>query len=404
MKNIFRLFMLVGVLAFASCEDKSGLNNWFDKPAEGGGLEITLGSEAIEISEGNQWDNFQMSWTSAVPPTSDYSIAGYKILVTPVEQPTATPWKIELDASATSHTFVMRDIYLQIYNNWNYNFSEAMDLKVEVLADITGGQFYYKPIVAEAVLNVTPHEIPVRSFYIVGDANPAGNEASKGIEVACINQGYSDQLNQNTNIILNPNSTFVLSLSKDSKFPAYMRGKKLEGAFVDGYEAVLVQSEAEAANYEEFETLDAYKEQALGTKNNYAVSIEYDSQTLGANVYVGRKCTVDVYAVGDAVARAWGSWIKFAWDYKYPDVVYLAQEFFDAPTTGSEGNFKLHTSENYTNSGESWRPDGDSNVFNNPNVCTQFGGDPKFHIPDGKGGFYVCMLNNADLTITMVPL
>lgn len=403
MKNIFRLFMLVGVLAFASCEDESGLNNWFDKPAEGTGVEITLGSESIEISEDTQWGSFQMSWTEAVPPTSDYSIAGYKIMITPAEQPTATPWKTELDANTTSHTFVLRDIYLQIYNNWNYVFGEAMPLKVEVLADVTGGQFYYKPLISEATLTVTPQEIPVRSFYVVGDAVPAGNEPSKGIEVGCVNQGYSDQLNQNTNIILNPNSKFVLSLQKDSKFPAYMRGKKLEGDFVDGYEAVLVESEAEAENYEEFETLNPYKEQSLGDKNNYAVSIEYDSQTREAKVYYGRKCTKDVYAVGDAVARAWGTWIQFSWDYRYPDVVYLAQEFFDKPTTGSEGNFKLHTSKGYTGSGESWRPAAGTDPFNNHDVVTQFGGDPKFHIPDGKGGNYICVLNNADLTIYMLP-
>ena len=227
--------MFVGLLSFVSCEDESGLNNWFDKPAEGGGLELTLSSAEIEINEETQWTDYTLSWTNAVPPTEEYSIAGYKIIVTPVEQPTATPLKVELSANTTSYKFVLRDVYLYIFNNWNYILGEAMDLKVEVLAEITGGQFYYKPIKAEQILSVTPQDIPVRSFYIVGDANPRGAGAEVGIEIGCVEQGYSDQLNQNKNVILNPNSKFVLSLSTESKFPCYMRKKKLDGAFVDGF-------------------------------------------------------------------------------------------------------------------------------------------------------------------------
>ncbi len=397
--------MFVGLLSLSSCKDESGLNNVFDKPAEGGGLELTLPSESIVIDETTQWGEYKISWTDAIPPTEEYTIAGYKIMVHPVEQPTATPLKIELGPNARSYTFVLRDLYLYIFNNWNYLFGEAMELKVEVLADVTGGQFYYKPIKAEQTLSVTPQDIPVRSFYIVGDANPRGAGADVGIEVGCVEQGYSDQLNQNLNIILNPNSKFVVSLSKDSKFPCYMRKKRLEGDFVDGWEAVLVENEADAANYEEFETLNPYQDQSLGDKNNYALTMEYDQISRSANVYVGRRCTVDVYAVGDAVARSWGTWIKFSWDYKFPDVVFLAQEFFDSPTTNNEGNFKLHTSPNYTGAGESWRPaaaNADPRADNR--VVTQFGGDPKWHMPDGSVGNYICVLNNADLTIMMIPM
>lgn len=397
--------MFVGLLSFTACEDESGLNNWFDKPAEGGGLELTLSKDAIVIDETTQWENYSISWTEAVPPTEEYSIAGYKIMILPVDQPTATPMKVEVNAKTTSYKFVLRDIYLYIFNNWNYLFGESMDLKVTILADVTGGQFYYKPIKAEQVLTVTPQDIPVRSFYIVGDANPRGAAPEYGIEVGCVEQGYSDQLNQNKEVVLNPNSTFVLSLSRDSKFPAYMRKKKLEGDFIDGWEAVLVESEAEAAAYEEFETLNPYQEQSLGEKNNYAVSMEYDQISRSANVYVGRRCTVDVYAVGDAVARSWGTWIKFQWDYKYPDVVYLAQEFFDTPTTNNEGCFKLHTRQSYTGNGESWRPaSANADPRSDNRVVTQFGGDPKWKMPDGSVGQYICVLNNADLTIMMIPM
>lgn len=398
--------MFVGLLSFVSCEDESGLNNWFDKPAEGGGLELTLSSAEIEINEETQWTDYSLSWTNAVPPTEEYSIAGYKIIVTPVEQPTATPLKVELSANTTSYKFVLRDVYLYIFNNWNYILGEAMDLKVEVLAEITGGQFYYKPIKAEQILSVTPQDIPVRSFYIVGDANPRGAGAEVGIEIGCVEQGYSDQLNQNKNVILNPNSKFVLSLSTESKFPCYMRKKKLDGAFVDGWEAVLVNSEAEAGSYEEFETLNPYQEQSIGEKNNYAVSMEYDQITRGANVYVGRRCTSEAWAVGDAINRSWGPWVKFQWDYKYPDVMFLAQEFYDAATTGSEGAFKISDRDgNWGDWGRSWRPaSGGANPFTDNRVVTQYGGDPKWNMPAGISGMYIMALNNADLTIMMIPM
>lgn len=398
--------MFVGLLSFTACEDESGLNNWFDKPAEGGGLELTLSKDAIVIDETTQWEDYSISWTNAVPPTEEYSIAGYKIMVLPVDQPTATPMKIEVNANTTSYKFVLRDVYLYIFNNWNYLFGEAMDLKVTVLAEVTGGQFYYKPIKAEQVLTVTPQDIPVRSFYIVGDANPRGSAPEYGIEIGCVEQGYSDQLNQNKDIVLNPNSKFVLSLSTESKYPCYMRTKKLEGDFVDGWEAVLVNSEAEAASYEEFETLNPYQEQSIGTKNNYAISMEYDQISRGANVYIGRRCTSDAYAVGDAINRTWGPWVKFQWDYKYPDVVYLAQEFYDAATTGSEGAFKISDRDgNWGDNGRSWRPaSGGADPFTDNRVVTQYGGDPKWKMPAGISGMYIMALNNADLTITMIPM
>ena len=406
MKNIFKILMVVGLLSFTACADESGLNNWFDKPAEGGGLELTLSQDAIVIDESTQWGDYSISWTDAIPPTDEYSISGYKIMVTPVDQPTATPLKVEVSAHANSYKWVLRDVYLFIFNNWNYLYGEAMDLKVEVLAEVSGGQFYYKPIRAEQIWTVTPMEIPVRSFYIVGEANPRGANPEFGIEIGCVEQGYSDQLNQNKDVVLNPNSKFVLSLSRDSKFPAFMRKKKLSGQLVDGWEAVLVETEADAANYEEFETLNPYQEQSLGTKNNYAVSMEYDQITRGANVYIGRRCTSDAYAVGDAINRSWGPWVKFQWNYQYPDVVYLAQEFYDAATTGSEGAFKVSDRDgNWGDNGRSWRPaSGGANPFDDNRVVTQYGGDPKWKMPAGISGMYIMALNNADLTITMIPM
>ena len=72
MKNIFKLFMLVGTLAFVSCEDPSGLNNVFDKPAMSDkGIEITVSAEEFQLNETTQWDNFSISWTEAVPPTKE---------------------------------------------------------------------------------------------------------------------------------------------------------------------------------------------------------------------------------------------------------------------------------------------------------------------------------------------
>lgn len=405
MKNILKLFVLVGTLAFASCEDKSGLNNVFDKPAVSDkAIEITIDNEeGFELNETTQWETFSFSWTEAVPPTSDYTIAGYKALIVPAEQPKAEPMVIEFDAETTSHEFTLRDLYLHMYNNWVFTPGLPMDLRFEILAEITGGQFYYKPMISEKIFSFTPVEIPVRKFYVTGDAAPGGSP----IAVECTQQGYSDQVNQKLEMKLNPNSTFVLSLSPTEKFPAFMRGAKLEGDFVDGYEAVLVQTEAEAANYEPFETRDPYQEESLGIKENYAITIEFDSKAMSANVYCGRKCTMEVWGVGDGLAKAWGNHIQFTWNYKYPDAHYLVHEFYDKPTTGSEGNFKLNITNGYKNQGESWRPaKANASPFSDNRVVTKTfdGGDPKWHIPDGMGGTYICVLNNADLTIQMIPV
>ncbi|MBP3317294.1 MAG: hypothetical protein J6L01_02250 [Alistipes sp.] len=399
MKNIFRLFVLLGVLAFASCEDKDGLNNVFDKPAFSDQvIEISVSSEELSLNESTQWDNFTISWTEAVPPTDEYYIESYKVFITPNDQPTAEPMKLEVDGKTTSHEIVLRDLYLHMYNNWAYTSSQPMDLKIEVIAVIGGWEFYYKPVVTEKLISMTPVEIPVRTFYINGEAGSGA--------IPCTQQGYSDQLNQILDAKLKPNSTFVLSLQPDAKFPAFMRKAKLEGDFVDGWEAVLVNTEAEAANYEPFETLGEYHEQALGDRNVYAVSVEFDTKTFGANVYIGRMCTSEAWAVGDCINRSWGPWVKFNWDYKYPDVLYLAQEFFDATQTGSEGAFKIsNRNNNWGDWGACWRPaSGGADPRSDHRVVSQYDGDPKFKLPDGAGGFYICVLNNAEMTIDMIPM
>ena len=40
--------MFVGWLSFAACEDKSGLDNWFEKPAEVNTLELSITEGAVD--------------------------------------------------------------------------------------------------------------------------------------------------------------------------------------------------------------------------------------------------------------------------------------------------------------------------------------------------------------------
>ena len=73
-ENIFRLLMFVGVMSLAACEDKSGLDNWFDKPAEKNTLELSIsqgavasedGVPVVEVGSTNQWDMLTFEWTEA---------------------------------------------------------------------------------------------------------------------------------------------------------------------------------------------------------------------------------------------------------------------------------------------------------------------------------------------------
>lgn len=422
MKNIFRLLMFVGAVSFASCEDKSGLDNWFDKPESVNTMELSLtagavdvdGTQIIEINQDNQWDAITFSWTEALPPTADYHITGYRLKVNVSGGEYEYYTSEVLSPDTRSYSLNKREMYKFMYANWGYHFGSPTDMEATVIADIDGGQFYYKPVITSIKFQLTPKEIPARQFYIVGEANPNGDTAADGLLITMRNldtfyqTGATDE-GQN-GLVLKPNSTFIISLQLDSEYPAFVCGEKLEGAIegtpvsVDGYKMVYVENAEEAAKYDKFHTKAEYAEGAHGVKNNYAISIENDdmSEIPTANVYFGRYCTQSAWIVGDAVNGEW-SHVKMNWDYRRPEVVYRQGHWYDITTTpNNQGAIKIHGSNNWSD--PSWRPasHGANPLYDN-RASSKSGGDPKWVMPGGTDGYYRFELNNAEMTISMLP-
>ena len=111
--------MFVGLLSFAACEDKSGLDNWFEKPAEVNTLELSItegavdaeGKQNVVIGPENQFDKITFSWTEALPPTEDYYITSYQIRVNVNGGDGADYVSEKLPASARSFSVSKREIY-----------------------------------------------------------------------------------------------------------------------------------------------------------------------------------------------------------------------------------------------------------------------------------------------------
>ena len=432
MKNIFKSLMFVGLLSFAACEDKSGLDNWFEKPAEVNTLELSItegavdaeGKQNVVIGPENQFDKITFSWTEALPPTEDYYITSYQIRVNVNGGDGADYVSEKLPASARSFTVSKREIYKFMFANWAYRFGNPTDMKVSILANIEGGQFYYKPVKTTIDFQMTPNEIPAMQFYLVGDANPNGSSAGDGIPITMreldlfYQTGAVNEGSGQSELILNPNSTFIISFQNTSEYPAYVCGDKLTGTIdgtqipVDGYKMVYVKDATEAAKYQKFQTLDAYVDGSHGKKNNYAISIENDDMAnpLTGNIYIGRYSTQPAWVVGDAVTGSW-SHQRMSWNYKAPDMVYREAHWFDrvsSPAGGGDkqGAFKIHGGANWSD--PSWRPVQHAIDPAAPNanfgVTSNSGGDPKWVLNEGSDGDYRLELYNADMRINFVKL
>lgn len=428
MKNIFKLLMFVGLMSFAACEDKSGLDNWFEKPAMKNTLQLSItqgaidaeGQQVIEVGPDNQWDKVTFSWTEAVPPTEDYHISNYIIKVNVNGGDGADFSTGALPADTREFSVRKRDIYKFMYANWAYRFNSPTDMVATIYANIEGGQFYYKPVVATIKFQLTPTEIVARQFYLVGDANPNGSSAADGLPIQMLQpdvfyqSGAVNEGNGQKELVLNPNSTFIISLSRESEYPAFVCGDELQGTIegtqipVKGFKMVYVKDAAEAANYPKFRTLDPYHSEAHGKHNNYAISIENDdeSEIPTGNIYIGRYSTQPAWIVGDAVNGEWSHQLM-SWSYKAPDMVYREGHWYDIETTpNSEGAIKIHGGANWGD--PSWRPKYASTNPADPNanreVTRNSGGDPKWKLPAGTDGYYRFELYNADMRMDFVPL
>ena len=68
------------MLSFAACEDKDGLNNWFEKPEANNDLVLTM-PEELSIDPDTQWNDIDFTWNTPTPPTEDYHISGYMLRI-----------------------------------------------------------------------------------------------------------------------------------------------------------------------------------------------------------------------------------------------------------------------------------------------------------------------------------
>ena len=205
--------------------------------------------------------------------------------------------------------------------------------------------------------------------------------------------------NQNKNLfyqrmmVLNPNSTFVISTQNTAKYPAFVRNGDSE--------MVYVTSESEAAQYSEFATLDPYVSGALGTADYYAVSIDYNDEGAVAtgNCYVGRYCSLPVYIIGDA-AEGWdmpSSLRQLEYDYTNPDCLVYN-------TVINAGEFKLYGESGNWNSSLSWRPvTGGADPREDHSVKTgYYSDDPKWVLAEAAAEGSHLEFKNHELWIDIV--
>ena len=383
--------LLVGVIGFSACEDPDGLDNWFDKPEADRNMELILPGEELILTEENSGESLTFSWNAINPPTEEYTIRYVFKLGIQGQNYTPALTSGDLTSDVTSFTITKRALNRFLIQDCALAPDVEVELQAKVLAYIEGGTFYYKPTISEKTMMAMAYDIPLQRLYIVGDANPAGSAAENGMEITAVNKNY---FYQKLNAVLKPNSSFVVSLQNTSTYPAFMDGG-------DG-KMVYVASEADAANYSAFKTLDPYVEGTHGVANNYAVSVDYndESDVPTGGCYVGRYCTLPVYAVGDAVTGAWGTWVALNWDYKNPDELTLSNDFKDKTSTNSEGCFKLHSSESYGD--PSWCPVvADADARSDHRVTTSSAGDLKWKIPDGTAGSYTLHFKNHEMWISL---
>lgn len=141
--------LLVGVLGFTACEDPDGLDNWFDKPTADRNLVLTLPAEELILTEETAAEELTFSWNAINPPTEEYSIRYVFKLGILGQNYTPALTSGDLTADVTSFTITQRQLNSFLVQECALAPGVEVELQVKVLAYIEGGQYYYKPTIAE---------------------------------------------------------------------------------------------------------------------------------------------------------------------------------------------------------------------------------------------------------------
>ena len=211
--------LLVGVLGFAACEDPDGLDNVFDKPEADRNMVLTLPAEELILTAETAAEELTFSWNAINPPTEEYTIRYVFKIGIQGQDYTPALSSGDLTSDVTSYTITKRQLNSFLIQDCALAPDVEAELQVKVLAYIEGGQFYYKPTIAEESIMAVAYDIPLQHLYLVGDANPVGSGIENAVEIT----------NQNKNLfyqrmmVLNPNSTFVISTQNTAKYPAFVK-------------------------------------------------------------------------------------------------------------------------------------------------------------------------------------
>lgn len=212
-------------------------------------------------------------------------------------------------------SFTTRELN-ELAEDWGFVLGDEVSLDVRVIAKLSNLNKFVKPYVSTIQVRVKTLEYPHVPLYLTGSASPGGTDLENATllqDVSRMNKTHGWRGNLKT-------GEFVLSLSKESVYPAYTKGEN----------NTLILKESESDPGEPF---------TINKDGYYAIFL--NRTTLRVNCEeVWDDQNIPLYLVGDAGALGSGKWTqsedrKLIWGYENPHVCEITFDLLGA------GSFRI---------------------------------------------------------------
>lgn len=181
-------------------------------------------------------------------------------------------------------------------------YGNTVELMVAVIADSEGGSYYVKPEVSKTTVIVNSFQVTPTNLYLVGTANPNGEEQADGIKLTEVIEGrnFGNAYQWEGNLQAGT-FKFVNSLSVD------------EGGWSMGSDPTLLVKNASISETD--------VEFAVTKPGWYSIVLNKEE----GKITYGYKGFKDVWGVGLGIGIAWTmpSQAKFNWSAEQPNIFWL---------------------------------------------------------------------------------
>ncbi|MFV0377037.1 MAG: SusE domain-containing protein [Mangrovibacterium sp.] len=373
--NFNPIVLAISLLIMSSCSDDNDVRIVIDSVTDGMHLtanvaEITLSQELMDEPA------LTFSWSPAQERKNKGQITYYFKLGLSGLSPAIS--KIEIEDGVSEYSISHFDLNSMLHG-LGVSFGSTEEIEAEIIA-WSEGDYFVKPELSTTKVTVTTFKITPVNLYLVGSANPAGQNLTDGIKLTEIVEGKNIGNNYEWQGLLQA-GTFKFVNSTIDDAGSWSKGTS---------ETAMVKNETASSSDAEFTVEKAG-----------LYSIILDKKNL--SIVHGYKGFSHIWGVGLGIGIAWSmpSSTEFAWEPNHPGIFTLEC------TTQANQDFKLP----YNDQSAGWgcpflRPvNANANISNDNRIQATpagYGDDLKWLITADQAGECILTIDAFNMSISLV--